>query len=198
MKNKWFTLVEIMVAITIFMIVMVSVMQIFWLSSQLTNKVDINRQVQENIKNLTETISEDVRNYWIAWVKQNKIDSYSLSDYSNIIKGPFLKLWSNTYYLSLDNVNYIALNKTEVVNECTNLDKNCFLVKNDWITSSRLTNSWIEFENIEFTIMWDKIKKLAINAKIRPSTKKWIRPDMIKNSKLIFQTTISERFVKTN
>jgi prepilin-type N-terminal cleavage/methylation domain-containing protein len=63
MKNKGFTLVEIMVAITIFMIVMISVMQIFGISVNLTNKIDINRQIQENIKNLTETISEDVINY---------------------------------------------------------------------------------------------------------------------------------------
>jgi len=63
MKNKAFTLVEIMIAVTIFMIVMISVMQIFGISSHLTNKIDINRQMQENIKNLTETISNDVRNY---------------------------------------------------------------------------------------------------------------------------------------
>jgi type II secretory pathway pseudopilin PulG len=56
-----FTLVEIMIAITIFMIVMVSVLQIFGISVNITNKVDINRQVQENIKNLTETLAEDIR-----------------------------------------------------------------------------------------------------------------------------------------
>jgi type II secretory pathway pseudopilin PulG len=60
-NKKAFTLIEIIIAITIFMIVMVSVIQIFLISSQLTNKVDINRQVQENIKNLTETIAEDIR-----------------------------------------------------------------------------------------------------------------------------------------
>jgi prepilin-type N-terminal cleavage/methylation domain-containing protein len=65
MNKKAFTLVEIIVAITIFLIVMVSVMQIFLVSSTLTNKIDINRQVQENIKNLTETITEDMRKNFI-------------------------------------------------------------------------------------------------------------------------------------
>ena len=198
MNKKWFTLVEIMVAITIFMIVMISVMQIFGISANLTNKVDINRQMQENIKNLTETIAEDIRNNKIEWVKKNKIDSYELSDNTKIVKWNFLKVWNNKYYLSLDSENFIALDKSEIESKCSKLKNNCFLVKDDWIDKSKLTNSWVAFEDFEFTIMWNKIKKLSINFKMRPSTKKWINSNLIKNSKIIFQTTLSERFVKTN
>ena len=197
MNKKAFTLVEIMIAVTIFMIVMVSVMQIFGISSHLTNKIDINRQMQENIKNLTETISNDVRNYWISWLKNNKTDSYELWDSSNIVNWNFLELWWNTYYLSIDDVHFTALDKNEMNTKCRELKNNCFLVKNGWV-SSKLTNSWVAFEDLSFTIMWDKIKKLVINFKMRPSTKKWVPSNMIKNSKIIFQSTISERFVKTN
>jgi len=186
MSKKWFTLIEIMIAITIFMIVMVSVMQIFGISTQLTNKVDINRQVQENIKSLTETISEDIRNYSITWV-WTEIDTYDL------IKWNALQLWNIKYYLSNDD----SLVRLFEITKCQELKNNCFLVKDDW-TPSKLTNSWVAFEKLEFNIMWDKIKKLVINATIRPSTKKWVSSSVIKNSKLIFQTTISERFVKTN
>jgi len=186
--QMWFTLVEIMVAITIFMIVMISVMQIFGISMNLTNKVDINRQVQENVKNLTETIKEDIRKNWITWV-WTQVDSYDLNS------GNWLKLWDIKYYLSNDNENLVRLFDVE---KCRELKNNCFLVKDDWITKSKLTNSWVAFENLDFQVMWDKIKKLAINFVMRPSTKKWINSSLIQNSKLIFQTTISQRFVKTN
>jgi len=188
MSKKWFTLVEIMVAITIFMVVMISVLQIFGISVNLTNKVDINRQIQENVKNLIETITEDIKNYWIKWVWNIPWD-YSLTKWS------WLKIWSNKYYLSNDSENLIRLIN---ILDCSQLKNNCFLVKDDWIDKSKLTNSWVAFEDLEFNIFWDKIKKIAINFKMRPSTKKWINSNLIKNSSFIFQTTISERFVKTN
>ena len=190
MNRKWFTLVEIMVAITIFMIVMISVMQIFGISANLTNKVDINRQMQENIKNLTETISEDIRNNKIEWIsdKNDLIWNYDLEKWNAI------KLWNNKYYLS----NTWSLVRLFDISECKDLKNNCFLVKNDWTNVSKLTNSWVAFENLEFHLMWDKNKKLSINFVMRPSTKKWINSNLRKNSKIIFQTTLSERFVKTN
>jgi hypothetical protein len=40
---------------------MVSVFVIFQLSADLNNKTDISRSMQENIKNIVETIAEDVR-----------------------------------------------------------------------------------------------------------------------------------------
>ena len=188
MKNKInaFTLIELMVAITIFMVVMVSVMQIFGISNQLTNKVDINRQVQENIKNLTESISKDIRDYGISWV-WIAADSYDLDKWN------WIKLWNNRYYIS----NTDDLNRLVDISECSELKNNCFLVKNDW-EASRMTNSWVAFEDLNFTILWEQKKKIVINFTMRPSTKKWINASIIKESKIIFQTTISERFVKTN
>lgn len=201
----WFTLIEIMVAITIFMIVMVSVMQIFGISSQLTYKIDINRQMQENIKNLTETINEDIRNYWITekdfnwdnnWVKKEIVDSYSINSLDN---WSILKILDNKYYLSIDEESYSILWDNEISNKCSDIKNNCFLVKEflDW-TKSKLTNSWVAFEDLNFIIMGNDMKKIVINFTMRPSSKKWVPTNLIKNSKVIFQTTISERFVKTN
>lgn len=196
MNKKAFTLVEIIVSITIFMIVMVSVIQIFWISSILTNKIDINRQVQENIKNLTETIAEDMRKNSIVWVKKNVIDSYELSNSSIIKNWSLLEIWPNKYYLSDSDkwTSYPRVEFDQIDAKCWNLKNNCFLVKNN----SRLTNSWVAFEKLNFTIMWEENRKLVINFTMRPATKKWIGSNMIKNSKFVFQTTLSERFVKTN
>jgi hypothetical protein len=42
-------------------IILVSVMDIFILSNDISYKADINRNMQKNIKNVVETIAEDLR-----------------------------------------------------------------------------------------------------------------------------------------
>lgn len=205
-NNKAFTLVEILVAITLFMIVMVSVMQIFWISSDLTNKVDINRQVQSNIKVFMETLSEDIKKNWVWWVKNEIPDWYTNN---SLDKWVILQIWQNKYFLSNDEINYSLLSKNDIENTCKeninwawiniNLKNNCFVAKQFPDGSvSKLTNSWIAFENIEYSILWEDHKKLVINFFIRPSSKKWISPKLINKSKIIFQTTISERYIEVN
>jgi len=187
LNNKWFTLIEIIVAITMFMVVMISVMQIFWVSSALTNRVDINRQVQENIKNITESISWDVRNYWV-WQSWIEADIYEWNKWN------WLKIGDIKYYISNDDQ---TLNRISDIEQCsTDLSFNCFLVKDDW-GKSKLTNSWVAIEKIEYTILWNSNKRIVINLIMRPSSRKWVPINLIKNSKIIFQTTISERFVRT-
>ncbi len=193
MNKKAFTLVEIIVAITIFLIVMVSILQIFWISNELTNKIDINRQIQENIKNFTETLAEDIRKYWISWAWNNWIiDNYTLTKWN------WLKLNNNTKYYIWEEISWTLARKSDI-NSCKDLKNNCFIVKEfpDW-TKAKITNSWVAFENLEFNILWNNPKKVIINFIARPATKKWIRANLIKNSKIIFQTTLSERFIKTN
>jgi len=60
-KNKGFTLVETIVSLTILSIIMISVLSIFISSTDTSYKIDINRAMQENIKNIVEHISEDIR-----------------------------------------------------------------------------------------------------------------------------------------
>ena len=60
-KPVGFTLIELIVAITLFSIVMVSVFSIFIFASDLSGRIEINRLMQENTKNVVETITEDIR-----------------------------------------------------------------------------------------------------------------------------------------
>jgi prepilin-type N-terminal cleavage/methylation domain-containing protein len=61
MNKKAFTLIEIIVAITITSMVLVSIVEIFLFSGMFSKKIDSSRVMQENIKNFTEIIAEDVR-----------------------------------------------------------------------------------------------------------------------------------------
>lgn len=56
-----FTLVEILVAMSILAIMMVSILSVFLFSSQMSHLVDLNRVTQENMKNVLEDISESIR-----------------------------------------------------------------------------------------------------------------------------------------
>jgi prepilin-type N-terminal cleavage/methylation domain-containing protein len=55
-EKKAFTLIELIIAITITSLVLVSITEIFLFSSTFTKKVDMSRIMQENVKNITDII----------------------------------------------------------------------------------------------------------------------------------------------
>lgn len=188
--NKAFTLIEIIVAITIFSIMMTSVIFIFVNSSQLSLKIDINRTLQENSKNIIETIAEDLRKNDIkecAW----SISEWCVSNTLKFSTWTELWVWDNHYYLAkkIDTGNFI---KVTDLSECNALSKQCFIVLN-W---QMLSNSSVKIENLEFSIFSEHIPKVQINLFMRPMIWKWVKVDLIKNNELNIQTTLSERYLK--
>ncbi len=67
-KSSAFTLVEILVSLTILTIIMISVMMVFTNANIIASSAQKSRVVQENIKNVTETIAEDIRKNGILGV----------------------------------------------------------------------------------------------------------------------------------
>lgn len=188
-KLKAFTLIEILISITILSIIMISVIQIFIHSTWVTSKSDINRIMQENIKNVMSHVSEDIRKQWISWT------SVSIWWNCDMINNTWSKLClksSNEYYLSEWAGDYnIRSNR----NFCSLFENTCTIVKknlNNWEVSP-LTNSFVAIKDLEFTISNDVVPKATINIVMQPAVKKWFKTDIIKENKLIFQTTISER-----
>jgi len=192
-NNKWFTLIEVIVSITILAIIMTSIFVIFILSWDLNNKTDISRAMQENIKNVVETIAEDVRKNWISWVDSDSTGckfNFSSVKYLSWTK---LCVWSGgltQYYLAKAWTLWIV---SDYATEC-GFWSGCVIVKKD---SSGLpypiSNSWVEFRDLYFYISSDKQPKVTINFVLQPSSKKWIKPWLIKEHKINFQTTISQR-----
>lgn len=189
-NKSWFTLIEVLVSVSILSIIMVSIFTTFQLAADLNNKTDISRSMQENVKNIVETIAEDVRKNGISWVNSDII----ISD---------CKLWENkfTSWTKLcvgNNSYYIAKKVSGIWNRVGNYSEcsgntQCFLVKNDWISTTQLSNSWVDFKDLSFSVSKDWMKKVMINFTLQPSVLKWVKPSLIKESKIVFQTTISER-----
>ncbi len=189
----WFTLIELVVSITILSIIMVSVFTIFKLASDLNNKVDISRAMQENTKNIVETLAEDLRKNWSSWVNNDLIyNECKLSTTSNYLSWSKLCIWNNSYYLAkIVGENWARI---ENFNDCIN--KQCFLVVNNWSVVTQLSNSWVWFKKLNFYISNSASKKVVINFELEPSKTKWINSNLIKENKMIFQTTLSERLYK--
>lgn len=192
MKIKWqnnaFTLVEVIVAVTILSIIMVSVMSIFVNSSQVSAKIDINRILQENSKNIIETIAEDIRQKWFVNCEDRSLQNLCIWD-DNFSSWSELWLWDSHYYLATKDNSIDEYIKIENLQDCD--EKQCFLLKN-W---SILSNSYVKVKNLEFSLFSDHIPKLQINFILLPMERKWVQSNLIKNSEINIQTSLSSNFL---
>ena len=216
-KNNWFTLIEVLVSITIFSIIMVSVLMIFSSVTWVSARTDQSRAMQENIKNIIETISKDMADLWIFWVSIQKWLNDCNFDYR---EGKY-RFWDKLclgdssvwyeYFLAklLVDGTYNRVEESELDSKCGNLNETgdplydyeneyvCVFVrynKSTWITT-KLSNSLVNFKNISFYISKENIPKVTINFTIQAAIKKWVQTDLIKNIQIIFETTLSERLI---
>ena len=191
-KTSAFTLIEILVSLTIFSIILTSIIWIYITSSDIIVKSDINRKMQENLKNVSSEIAEDIRKNWIIWVSTSKIDPWC--DFNLWVNG--YKEWNklctkswNNYYLAKKDL--ITWNFTRVDNDsCLWINDKCVIYN---LSKWQLTNSFVSVKNLEFYLSKDYIPKLTMIITMQPSIQKWVKIDLIKESVLRFQTTISER-----
>ena len=190
-KKYWFTLVEVIVSVAIFWIIITSIIWIYITSSDILVKSDINRKMQENLKNVSNTIAEDIRKNWILWVSNWLVDPCDF----NIVWNKY-KIWDklctksgNTYYLAKKDV--LTWLYTRVGNSsCGDIKDKCVIYN---LSKWKLTNSFVSVKSLDFYLSKENIPKLTMTIVMQPSIQKWVKIDLIKNSKLNFQTTISER-----
>lgn len=185
--NSWFTLIEVVVWVTIFSIILITMMSIYILSSDTSLKSDINRAMHENIKSIVTEISEDIMKNNVLWVSTSPIEGCSFSSWPwNFKKWTKLCISSNEYYLSKKVwENYIRTQNSE----CENFTDQCYIVKN-WVP---LSNSLVSIKSLDFYVTNTFSKKVTMNIKLQPTTKAWVKLNLISENVLLFQTTISER-----
>ena len=205
MKNNlksWFTLIELIVSISILSLIMVSIFTIFSLATDANNKTDISRSMQENIKNIVENISEDVRVNGLTGLSNDILSTCSLDEtyYQTWTKLCFSNTTSYYLWYLSDSTN--TYKRVTDFSECDIWKKSCVLLKSvSWEDPEPISNSWVEFRDIKFSILNskdNKEKKLVLNFVIQPSIKKWVKIDLVKENKIVFQTTFSQRLYNSN
>lgn len=60
-SHRGFTLIELVVAITILSVIMLSVFTIYSNIIQINKRLEVMRVVQENVRNITEQMASDIR-----------------------------------------------------------------------------------------------------------------------------------------
>ncbi len=201
MKNnnkKAFTLIELIVSMSIFSMMMISVISIFSLVSDINAKMDVNRVMQENTKQAIEVIAEEIRKSswtWSIWIITK---DWSCEDWSsNKWTSQYICVWKKKIWL-------YSKNSNDTLISCNNEDKKCSLGINDyWLDNNEpvaITNSWVHIKNLEFSVanVSDSTQpRVKINFQISPATGKWIKTAFIKNNVIDIQTTLSKRLYQS-
>lgn len=200
-----FTLIEVLVSLTILSIMMVSIMMIFSVSTQIALKTDINRALQQNMKSMVETIAEDVRKGEIVWVRTQYPDDYGPLTSPWTKHWFHLKVWDNEYVLySFAPTVGKKLSDAAIVSnitDCQDMKNVCVLYKKSQVWPSLveigpLSNSTMSITALDYYFTkWD-IPKLTITMTVRPAIKSGLYSSLIQNATLDFQTTVSQRYLQ--
>lgn len=189
-KNiKAFTLIEVLISITIFSIIMVSVISIYIANIDVNNKSNINRVLHENMRNVFTELNEEVLKNGISWVSLDSLDTGcdigSTDLFSTWTK--FCSNGVNSYFLAKKISG--SYNRVEP-SSCQLITDECSLVKN----RIPITNSLVWVRDISFYVTENSgVKKLTYSITLQPSLKLWVKPNLIEKSKFTFQTTITQR-----
>ena len=195
-KNYAFTLVEVLVSITILSLILVSVFNVYISSTHINMKTDITRMLQQNTKSAVELIAEDVRKYWYwSWVT---MFSESLSPCDAVVnsnetkEGTKLCIWNNKDYYLAEETSTDTFERVTDWN-CEDIKKKCTSVVNKWSGARPIMNSWVDVKKLRFMISWKDVQKVTMLMTLQPATWKWIKTSIIENNRFYFQTTISQR-----
>ena len=190
-----FTLVELVVAITILMFIMVSVFTIYSNLINVYQKLEQTRILEENTRMITETLATDIRENWIDFSGCNV----------SIIPGECLI----TSLRTKDGNEYYIATKDPVSGVFQSLSWS-FVVANFPTSANPVSITWegVIIKNLFFSLSWtgwtstmtnnDKEWKVQMVFEIGLAPKWNISVQSVQNSFITIQTTISEKIYKSN
>ncbi len=210
-KHSWFTLVEILIAMTIFSVMLTMVFSIYFQITDTTRRMNASRILSETSREILERFSSDIRDIWVAswaeidpnydaWKEYNYTDSGS--EFLNIKNGT-----SYVYGRKTDSGIKPCIDNFWWSTELTKTDPkiHCGLYLKKWTNYQNLIDifvpEWekrVKVDNTRFFVSGNENtpKKVTIIFRLSLIPRVWVSPDMLKNTHLDIQTTISERWWK--
>lgn len=184
-NNKAFTLIELIIAITMLSIIMLSIFTIYFNIINANKKLELTRILQENSRNITENIAKDIREKGIDYVYHRNYDPI---DYS----------WWNAILAIKNSWGVYCLINKNTPNSCDNSSctwsnlKNCYFGKRGW---NAISDERVMINKLRFFISWngDDITNEWNEWKV---TVIFELSDLSKSTKFSVETTISEKVYK--
>lgn len=197
LKKKWFTLIEILVAMTIFWLIMSSVMAVYISSTETNYESELNRSTHESIKNIIMDISEEITKSPIKWL----YDWISNNCEPAILPENWKKIVTWSMFCSKNHIYFLAKKSwdnflKEVPENCNKVDSECFIVKQEtsWNNKpSPLTNSLVTVRKLNFLLTNNWSKKVTISVELQPSLNAWFKPKVAERGIFYLQTTFTEK-----
>ncbi len=225
-QTSGFTIIELVISITIFSLMIISITSLYIQTTYLGEKMRNTRYLSESAREITERIADDVRSIGIS-SKYSRYDDHTLLN----------DTWKNPSYQDGGEIltigNEIRVRKTYfygkyisgILSRCSVLDK---LDKNQhcglyvmpasiagWILSPSFSEGFnlvdsfvpeenrkrVKLEDLTFYISWDGIhteKKVTLVLTLALMPRIGIPPTLVNETRLHVQTTISERFFTLN
>ncbi len=227
-SQRGFTLIELIVAITILGIVLVSVFQIYSNIIVMSKRLELARGLQENTRNITETIASDVRNGGIAFVCYNSTtvtplgcDGLQAPDYLGngtdtlILKGSSKSCAESCF------IQYYLAKETLATGEiaCTPIDMavpgTCYLTRRIVSTAgipigipTRLSDPLTHISKLHFYLSGvdaqsfnsgvDTEGKVTMTFVLALAPRQGLDPDLAARLIIPIQTTITQKLYKSN
>ncbi len=217
-NTSGFTIVEMVIAMTIFALMSVTITTIYIQTTYISEKLRHTRYLSEAAREITERIADDVRTLGIkgttlpdgtTYRYWNDGDSYSQSGSEVLSVGD----GSRKYVFAKK----IPSGSTFTLDHCDAVDKidpkiHCglyILEGTDYAGAFNLMDSFIpeedkkriKWENFKFFVSGDGIhteKKVTLVFTLALMPRIGVPPSMVSDTRLHVQTTISERFFKVN
>ena len=204
-NTSGFTLIELLIAMTIFGMMTIMVMEIYISTTNMSRKLDTERELAETAREITERISADIREKWI--LDGTEVDPsyipWKKYDYTGV----------GSEYLVLKNGIYVYGIKTPLgIESCIDPDKSnskihCglyFVEGNKFVDAYNLVDSFhpddnqkrVKIEDLKFYVSGDGVssaRKVVIVFDIGLMAKNGLSARFAGSTKLHIQTTLSER-----
>ncbi|MDD5197844.1 MAG: type II secretion system protein [Candidatus Gracilibacteria bacterium] len=200
-----FTLIELVVSITILSVIMLSVFMIYSNLIQINKRLEALRIVQENIRNITEQIASDVREKGIDVKYYDNSTPEKINNYTGSGNSVLAIQGGNRYYPMKDSLSGPVL--------CTDADQkdpniHCYIGKEDSLNRRKsISDDRVRIESVRFFLSGDTGEsltnlsqegKVTIVLSLGIENKVGISSEIAKNTHMLMETTISEKAYKKN
>lgn len=201
-----FTLIELVVAITILSVIMLSVFMVYSNLIQINKRLEAMRIIQENIRNITEQMASDIREKWIDFSFYNGSPWHESNNYTGSGNTVLAIKWGNKYYaMTKNNLGTIVqCDTTDIKNPLIH----CYIGKEDNLNQRKaISDDRVRIENLHFFLSGNTGESLTnlsqewkatITLSLGIENKVWMSSEIVKSTHMLIETTISEKVYKQN